>query len=283
VRDHKAAQGVSAPGVWFAERHVYLRSGSESRYVVLSRSLQVGVTIALALLLAGLLAAGYGAIASHLAALEQQREIARLESLVQSAQAAAATRGAVAGTASRVDQPAMQAQIEAISGIEQSDAAQGPAAGSKQGARTAEVEQHLAHAGEQTARLAAQLAAAETTAAALAGGSVPPAQSGADDAAFAALAPLKADGPDGHLQQLRWRLARAATAVALLDRDLAVAQGALAAERARMSPPAAENASELARLREQLRRATARIDQLEGLADVAAPTLAPAPSPPAPR
>jgi hypothetical protein len=112
---------------------------------------------------------------------------------------------------------------------------------------------------------------------------VRPAQAGSDDAAAGALARLKADDPDGRLQQLRQQLARAATTIALLNQDLAAAQGALAAGHAHTAPPDPDDASEISRLREQLRRANQRIDQLEGLADLAAPTLAPAPAPPAPR
>jgi hypothetical protein len=291
VRDHNIAHGAPALGAWFAERHVYLRSGSDSRYLVLSRSLQIGVTIAVALVLAGLVVAGYNAIASHLAAIEQQREIARLESVIQSSQSAAASREDVAGTAPRVDLPAAQPQIGELSApIEQSDAARrpaehAPAATREQAAmRVAELEQHLADAGEQAARLVAQLAAAETTAAAaVAQGSVQPAQAGSDDPTARALAQLKADDPEGRLQQLRRQLAHAATTVALLNQDLTAMQGALAAARARTASPTPENASELTRLREQLRHANERIRELEGLADVASPILAPTPAPPAPR
>jgi hypothetical protein len=147
VRDNNAAHGGSALGPWFAERHVYLRSGSHGHYVVLSRSLQIGVTLGVALVLAGLVAAGYNAIASHLHAGEQQREIGRLERLLSSTQSAAAIRQDLADRARRGDLPAVQAPIEGRSGhLEQSDAAQRRAEAAPAAAGLAELERHLAHA-----------------------------------------------------------------------------------------------------------------------------------------
>ena len=90
MRDNQAARGDSALGAWFAERHVYLRSGAESRYLVLSRSLQIGVTLAVVLVLAGLAVAGYSVLGGHIERVEQRREIARLASLVQSLRSAGA-------------------------------------------------------------------------------------------------------------------------------------------------------------------------------------------------
>jgi chromosome segregation ATPase len=73
----------------FAERQVYLRSGLTSRYVVLSRSLQIGVTIAMGLIIAGLAYASYSAITKHFELAGQSRELARLEDANQSLRAAA--------------------------------------------------------------------------------------------------------------------------------------------------------------------------------------------------
>lgn len=73
----------------FAERQVYLRSGSESRYVVISRSLQMGVTLVALLALAGLAFASYSSIVNHLEAAERSRELARLEGVNKSLLAAA--------------------------------------------------------------------------------------------------------------------------------------------------------------------------------------------------
>ena len=96
VRKNDPAHGGSASGALFAERHVYMRSGAESRYVVLTRPLQIGVVIGGALILAALAFAGGSAIVSRLAAIEQRREIARLEMVVQTLRTAAADQDAAA-------------------------------------------------------------------------------------------------------------------------------------------------------------------------------------------
>ena len=76
----------------FAERQVYLRSGLTSRYVVLSRPLQIGVTIALGLIIAWVVYASYSAIAARFELAGQSRELARLEDANQSLRAAAEAR-----------------------------------------------------------------------------------------------------------------------------------------------------------------------------------------------
>jgi DNA repair exonuclease SbcCD ATPase subunit len=73
----------------FAERQVYLRSGLTSRYVVLSRPLQIGVTIAMGLIIAWLAYASYSAIAKQFELAGQSRELARLEGVNKSLQVAA--------------------------------------------------------------------------------------------------------------------------------------------------------------------------------------------------
>lgn len=73
----------------FAERQVYLRSGTESRYVVISRSLQMGVTLFALLAIGGLAFASYSSIANHLEAAERSRELARLAGVNKSLLAAA--------------------------------------------------------------------------------------------------------------------------------------------------------------------------------------------------
>ena len=62
----------------FAERQIYLRSGEDSRYVVLSPRLQVVVTIGALLLVAGLGLASYGYLAqrSQLVAQDRERDVA---------------------------------------------------------------------------------------------------------------------------------------------------------------------------------------------------------------
>ncbi len=67
----------------FADRQVYVRSGLTSRYVMLSRSLQISVAIGLGLVVLWLGLASYAAIAKHLETLAQGRELARLESITK--------------------------------------------------------------------------------------------------------------------------------------------------------------------------------------------------------
>ncbi len=67
----------------FAARQVYVRSGLTSRYVALSRSLQVSVAVGLGVLALWLGLASYAAIAKHLETLAQGRELARLESITK--------------------------------------------------------------------------------------------------------------------------------------------------------------------------------------------------------
>jgi hypothetical protein len=67
----------------FAERQVYVRSGLASRYVALSRSVQISVALGLGLMALWLGLASYAAIAKHLQTVEQGRELARLESIAK--------------------------------------------------------------------------------------------------------------------------------------------------------------------------------------------------------
>jgi hypothetical protein len=67
----------------FADRQVYVRSGLTSRYVALSRSLQISVAVAAGVVVLWLAAASYAAIAKHLETVEQGRELARLESVAK--------------------------------------------------------------------------------------------------------------------------------------------------------------------------------------------------------
>jgi chromosome segregation ATPase len=89
MRKHEMARRNGIFEDLFAERQVYLRSGLTSRYVVLSRPLQIGVTIAMGLIIAWLAYASYSAIARHFELAGQSRELARLEDVNQSLRAAA--------------------------------------------------------------------------------------------------------------------------------------------------------------------------------------------------
>jgi predicted RNase H-like nuclease (RuvC/YqgF family) len=80
----------------FAERQVYLRSGLRSQYVVLSRPLQIGVAIAMVLLIAWSAWASYSAIAKRFELSAQSRELARLEAAQSSLRHAAETAEASA-------------------------------------------------------------------------------------------------------------------------------------------------------------------------------------------
>jgi len=70
------------PGL-FAARQVYVRSGASSRYVNLSRALQVRVAIAMGVGVVWLVLASYAAIVKHLQTVAQGHELVRLESLAQ--------------------------------------------------------------------------------------------------------------------------------------------------------------------------------------------------------
>ena len=71
----------------FAPRQVYFRDGPVSRYVALSRSLQIAVAAGMAAIALWLGLASYAAVAKHLETLEQGRELARLESVAKTLRA----------------------------------------------------------------------------------------------------------------------------------------------------------------------------------------------------
>jgi hypothetical protein len=71
----------------FAARQVYVRSGLTSRYVVLSRPLQISVAVGFVVVVLWLGLASYAAIAKHLQTIAQGRELARLESVTKTLQA----------------------------------------------------------------------------------------------------------------------------------------------------------------------------------------------------
>lgn len=67
----------------FVDRQVYVRSGPVSRYVTLSRSLQISVAVAIGVIALWLALASYAAVAKHLETVDQGRELARLESITR--------------------------------------------------------------------------------------------------------------------------------------------------------------------------------------------------------
>ena len=114
MRKNETARRKGIFGDLFAERQVYLRSGLTSRYVVLSRPLQIGVAIGMGLVIAWLAVASYSSIAKRFEVAGQNRELARLEeankSLRAAAEAAQAT-GELRGQAARV--PELTASLSA--------------------------------------------------------------------------------------------------------------------------------------------------------------------------
>src|SRR4051794_1871891 len=105
MRKNEAARRKGTFEDLFAERQVYLRSGLTSRYVVLSRPLQIGVAIGMGLVIAWLAVASYSSIAKHFEVASQTRELARLEGVNKSLRAAAETAPAteeLRGQAARV-------------------------------------------------------------------------------------------------------------------------------------------------------------------------------------
>jgi hypothetical protein len=126
----------------FAERQVHMRSGQESRYVVLSRALQIGVTLGVLAILALLAIASYHAIAKHVALVAKERSLEEL-----------AARAAQAEQAARELAPLRQQSEEAEREIErlraaldqaQAERAAALTASSEAGAKAAELEAALA-------------------------------------------------------------------------------------------------------------------------------------------
>jgi hypothetical protein len=81
------------------DHHVYVRSGSSSRYVVLAWPWQVGAGLAVVGLVLWTGLASYGWIAAHLESREQRREVARLAQVNQRLEAAYAPEQASAAPA----------------------------------------------------------------------------------------------------------------------------------------------------------------------------------------
>jgi hypothetical protein len=134
--------GRRSPWDLFAERQVHMRSGQESRYVVLSRSLQMGVTLGVLAILALLAIASYQAIAKHMALVAKERTLAEV-----------AARAAQAEQAGRELAPLRQQNEDAEREIErlraaldqaQAERTAALAARSEAGAKAAELEAALA-------------------------------------------------------------------------------------------------------------------------------------------
>jgi hypothetical protein len=130
-----------------------MRSGQESRYVVLSRSLQVGVTVGFLAILALLALASYNAIAKHFALVAQQRAMEELSA----ASAAQADESAREVAALRQRSEAAEREIERLSAaLDQAEAERTAAvsASSEAGAKAAELEAALATTMQESRKLA---------------------------------------------------------------------------------------------------------------------------------
>ncbi|MGH6915477.1 MAG: hypothetical protein ACREH3_17450, partial [Geminicoccales bacterium] len=75
MRKDRSARRTSFWQQLFAERQIYLRSGEDSRYVVLSRRLQIGVTIGSLVLVGALALASYGYLSQRFRIVEQDRQL----------------------------------------------------------------------------------------------------------------------------------------------------------------------------------------------------------------
>jgi hypothetical protein len=286
----------------FAERQVHIRSGDESRYVVLSRPLQIGVAAGFLALLGLLAIASYNAVAKHLELVAQQRALAD----EVAAGAAQADRSARELASLRQQSEAAEREIEQLTAaLDQAQAERMEAirASSEAGAKAAELEAALVATMPESRRLAAELA--ETRAA---GETRPPtgppemqdllaevtglraelervnrealALRRTATAARQALRDLQGgeiqappqDEPDAPAAP-RWQRALTAAPagdeVRLLQQDLADAQATVASLSADLEAlkgtgagPATDAAAELATLEEQLGSAHRRVEQL---------------------
>jgi chromosome segregation ATPase len=149
--------GRRSPWDLFAERQVHMRSGRESRYVVLSRSLQIGVTVGSLAILALLAIASYTAIARHVELVAEQRTVAEL-----TARAAQADRSARELTVLRQRNEAAESEIEQLtSALAQAQAERTAAvtASTQAGTKAAELEAALATTMRQSRKFSTDLEA----------------------------------------------------------------------------------------------------------------------------
>jgi colicin import membrane protein len=301
VENGMGNDGTSRRSPWdlFAERQVHMRSGQESRYVVLSRSLQIGVTLGVLAILAVLALASYHAIAKHVALVAKERTLEEL-----------AARAAQTERAARELAPLRQQNEEAEREIErlraaldqaQAERTAALAASSEAGAKAAELEAALATTLQERRKLATDVETARAS-----GEARPAPESRQAQALLAEITGLRAElervdretaalrrtaaqarqalrdaqgggeatpqAPPGPQPPLRLALAAApATEVRQLQQDLAGAQASLAAlsadlEAAKGAAPGDDTATDaaagLATLKQQLSTAHRRAEQL---------------------
>ena len=283
MRKNEAARRSSAFEDLFAERQVYLRSGLTSRYVVLSRPLQIAVTIGVGLIVAGLAFASYSSVVSHLEAGELRRELAltaaRIGELSAAGQAdgpATPVHGAAAdaGTAGDSQSSAEQRIEELTRELETSDAQ----------ANRLEGDLTAALADAAALRVAAETAEAELAdlqAERARPRDRPPTEreAGQDLAQIKEPAPAEAEA----VSALKASLAGGEAQSAARSAELDPARGPTAALAGRSTAESAGGADELARVQAELRAANQRIAELETAIRLGLAKLAPRPAPPAPR
>ncbi len=139
----------------FTERQVHVRSGHASRYVVLSRSLQMGVAAGFVAIMALLVIAAYQAIHERAQLTAQQRALEEL-----TARSAQADQTARELAALRGQSEAAKAEIERLtSALDQAQAERAAAltASSEAGAKVAELEAALGTITDERRKLAAEL------------------------------------------------------------------------------------------------------------------------------
>jgi len=267
MRKSEAPRRSSAFEGLFAERQVYLRSGLTSRYVVLSRPLQIAVTIGVGLVVAGLAFASYSSVVSHLAAAKLLRELALAEARIGEL-----------GSARQADGPVIAADGNATAGAAADPGtAQLTRTPSSAEQRIEELTRELETSDAKIKRLEGDLAAALADAAAL---------RRAAETAEAELADLQTemarlrDRPPAEreagqdLAQIKEPATAEAEAVSALEASLAGGEAQSAARSAELDP---------ARARAELRAANQRIAELEAAIRLGLAKLAPRPAPPAPR
>jgi hypothetical protein len=242
----------------FAERQIYLRTGQGSRYVVLSRSLQLGVAISMLVLIGSLALASYGYLSSRFQAVEQD----------------GGRDGALATDAGQQ----LRQRIETLS--------------SERDALQAEVDELTSAAqarDEESARFSRQLADSEAEIErlneALSDGRVSSLASD-DNEAARQLADIKGSAAmsSGEVLELKQDLAGAQATIAGLTADLEAA-GARPGEARRSVRGSAGAAPDrpIAGLEGRLLLGEARIAELESRLAVLVARLAPLPPPQAPR
>lgn len=139
----------------FAERQVHIRSGPESRYIVLSRSLQIGVAAGFLAIVALLAAASYNAIAKHMALVAQQRTLAELTASMAQAQQAAEELAALRQRNEAAERETLQLTSELRQA--QDERAAAVSASSEAGKKVAELQAALGATTAESRKLATQL------------------------------------------------------------------------------------------------------------------------------